>query len=257
MVEGGMQALYQEPDLALAESAFAPNIELLEGMLINDPDNRRLHEYAAQAYYGYAFGFIEDRNPERAIRLYHRGLVHGLKALHLAGLEVDSLTAEPDVLKQDIQKLGKDAVAALFWSASNWAKWIDLQRDNIDRIAELPRPVMMMQRVLQLDEAYFHAGPHIFMAVYFGSRSPMLGGDYEKSEQHFQRAREITHNQFDMIDVLQAMYLERQRMDRDRFASLLHHTLAHEQQDVPDMVLMNAIARQKAKRLLSREQEWF
>lgn len=257
MIEGGMQALYQEPDLKLAKSAFAPNIELLEGMIINDPYNQQLHEYAAQAYYGYAFGFIEDNNPARAIALYKRGLNQGLAALKLAGLDVDGFNAKPEILKQHIDRLGKNAVGALFWTASNWAKWIDLQRDNIDRIAELPRPVMMMDKVLQLDESYFHAGPHIFMAVYYGSRSPMLGGDFKLSEQHFDTARKLTNNQFDMINVLQAQYLEVQKMDQVKFNHLLKKTLTHEDHEVSDLVLMNAIARHKAQLFLSREQQWF
>ena len=62
LIEGGIQAINKESDLILAHSAIPANIELLEGMLINDPGNQRLREYAAQAYYGYAYGFIEDEN---------------------------------------------------------------------------------------------------------------------------------------------------------------------------------------------------
>jgi len=54
MIEGGMIALNREPDLQLAEAAMPPNIELMEGMIINAPDNEDLRNYAAQAYYGYA-----------------------------------------------------------------------------------------------------------------------------------------------------------------------------------------------------------
>ena len=52
MIEGGITALNQETDLELAEASIPTNLELLEGMIIIDPDNVDLHNYAAQAYYG-------------------------------------------------------------------------------------------------------------------------------------------------------------------------------------------------------------
>jgi hypothetical protein len=52
MIEGGITAINQENDLLLAEAAMPANMELMEGMLINDPHNETLRTYAAQAYYG-------------------------------------------------------------------------------------------------------------------------------------------------------------------------------------------------------------
>ena len=61
MIEGGMTALNRETDLELAEDAMPANIELMEGMIINSPDHEALRNYASQAYYGYAYGFVEDK----------------------------------------------------------------------------------------------------------------------------------------------------------------------------------------------------
>ncbi|MCU7800984.1 MAG: TRAP transporter TatT component family protein [gamma proteobacterium symbiont of Lucinoma myriamae] len=63
LIDGGFTAMNMESDLQLAGSALPANISLVEGMLINDPGNETLQLYAAQAYYGYAFGFIEDHDP--------------------------------------------------------------------------------------------------------------------------------------------------------------------------------------------------
>jgi len=78
MITGGITALNRETDLQLAEDSMPANIELMEGMLINAPNNEELRNYAAQAYYGYAYGFIEDKNPQRAANFYKRGLNHAL-----------------------------------------------------------------------------------------------------------------------------------------------------------------------------------
>lgn len=257
MIEGGIQALNMETDLALAEGAFPANIELLEGMLINDPGNQQLHEYAAQAYYGYAYGFVEDAQPQRASRMYMRGLEHGKTALALAGLDRQRLEGELEPFQQAIDDLDRDAIGALFWTASNWAKWIDINRDQVGSLAQLPRAVALMRRTLELEEHYFNSGPHIFFGVYYGSRSPMLGGDFEKSASHFQQARRANDDRLLIIDVLQAEYLQRQKFDRAAFHRHLVRVLQAPEDLYPEQGLINSIAKHKAGLLLKKEEQWF
>lgn len=257
MVEGGITALYREDDLQLAQGAFAPNIELMEGMLVNDPENRALRQYAAQAYYGYAYGFVEDADNQRAAKLYRRGLAHGLRALRLAGLKTSASESTLEDFAASVQQLDKDAVPALFWSASCWAKWIDMNRDDVTAIGELPKAVALMERVLVLDENYFLAGPHIFMGVYHGGRSPMLGGNFELAVQHFDKARAFNENKLLMVNVMQAQYLERQRYDQATFHQLLTAVMDAAEDLYPEQALANAIAKAKARILLEKEDQWF
>jgi hypothetical protein len=257
IIEGGIQAINMETDLILAEAAFPPNIELIEGMLINDPGNQQLHEYAAQAYYGYAYGFVEDTQKPRASRMYMRGLEHGKTALRLAGVDRQLLEGGLEPLQQAINDLDQDAIGALFWTASNWAKWIDLNRDQVGSLAQLPRAVALMQRTLELDEHYFNSGPHIFFGVYYGSRSPMLGGDFEKSARHFQQARLASDDRLLIIDVLQAEYLQRQKFDRAAFHRHLTRVVQAPQGLYPEQGLINSIAKHKAGLLLAKEEQWF
>jgi tetratricopeptide (TPR) repeat protein len=257
MVEGGITALYRETDLQLAQGAFAPNIELIEGMLVNDPDNRKMREYAAQAYYGYAYGFVEDEDKQRAAKLYRRGLVHGLYALRLAGFKTSASESTLEEFTGSTQQLDKGDEPALFWSASCWAKWIDMNRDDVNAIGELPKAVALMERVLILDENYFLAGPHIFMGVYHGGRSPMLGGNFELSAQHFDKARAFTQNKLLMVNVMQAQYLERQRFDQDAFHRLLTAVLDAPDDIFPEQALANTMAKAKAKIMLEKEDQWF
>ena len=85
MVEGGIHAMNQEPDLQLAEDSMPANLSLLKGMINLDPENIQLHVYAAQAYYGLSYGFTEDNDIKRSENFYLRGLEHGLIALQLSG----------------------------------------------------------------------------------------------------------------------------------------------------------------------------
>lgn len=257
MIEGGTVALNREPDLELAKAAMPANIELMEGMIVNAPDNTELRNYAAQAWYGYAFGFVEDENPQRAARFYRRGLNHALYNLQQSGLDQHTLSGNLEVLQKKLSRFDEDDVPALFWAASNWAKWIDHNRNKAEAIADLPRAVMLMQRVIELDESFFMAGPHIFFAVYYGSRSPMLGGNYELSEQHFEQAKNINKHQLLLVDLLQAQYLDRQQFEQKKFHTRLTDIIEKDTSAYIDMTLINEIAKGKAHKLLKQESQWF
>lgn len=257
MIEGGMLALYRETDLLMAQAAMPANIELMEGMIINSPNNKNLRNYAAQAYYGYAYGFIEDNNPKRAAHFYRRGLNHALYNLQQSGISETLLSGKLISLQDKINMLDEDEVPALFWAASNWAKWIDHNRDKTDAIADLPKAVMLMQRAMDLDENFFMAGPHLFFAVYYGSRSPMLGGNFKQSEIHFNRAREINNHNLLLVDLLQAEYLDRQQYNQKAFHQRLTRIINNKKTSHIDTNLFNQIAKQKAQHLLNKESQWF
>ena len=257
MIEGGIVAMNRETDLKLAKAAIPANMGMLEGMLVKDPENRVLHEYAAQGYYGFTYGFVEEEDRERASMLYYRGFKHGKAALADYDLNEAQLNGHLDVLQQALSQLDENAVPALFWTASNWAKWVDMNRDSTESLAQLPKAVMLMQRVLELDERYFLSGAHIFFGVYYGSRSPMMGGDFALSEKHFDQARNNTDNKILLVDLLQAQYLERQRFDRAAFHQRLQKIVAAPADLYPAQGLINSIAKQKAMEFLKREEQWF
>ncbi len=257
MIEGGIVAMNRETDLKLARTAIPANMSMLEALLVNDPENSLLHEYAAQAYYGYAYAFVEDHDRRRASKLYYRGFIHGKAALAEYDLNAAQLEGHLDVLQAAVKKLDKDAVPALFWTASNWAKWIDMNRDSVRALAQMPRVVLLMQRVLELDGNYYFSGAHLFFGVYYGSRSPMMGGNFALSEKHFNRARQDTHNKILLPDLLEAQYLDRQRFDRAAFHRHLQQVIKAAPDLYPAQAFINTIAKQKAVELLKREDEWF
>jgi len=256
LIDGGVEALNREPDLQLAEDSIPTNIELLEGMINIDPDNTRLHVYAAQAYYGLAYGFNEDNTVERAKNFYLRGLKHGVTALALEGASHIKKGSQ-DALEQDLKNLGSDDVDALFWTASNWAKYIDLNRNDSRSLIELPRPTAMMQRVLELDETFYYGGAHIYFGVYYGARAPAIGGDFKKSLYHFDRAREINDHKLLIVDLLQAQYLSRQQFDQKDFHDRLQRIIDAPEDLYPEVTLLNQLAKRKAKLLLKNESKWF
>ena len=257
VMDGNIEAMDRETDLALAEAAIPANLKLIEGLINEDPDNVELLANAAQGFYGYAFGFVELADRQRAEALYARGFEYGKRGLRRLGVDIDFASAVPGDIDKAVAGLGNKAVPLLFWTASCWAKQIDLNRDDPARLAEVNSTERLMHRVLELQPDYYYGGPYVYYGVFFGSRAPMLGGDFARSEQNFASANAVTQGKLLMVDVLQAEYLERQRLDQQRFRQLLTRVLETPVGSFPEMALANQIARVRANYLLSMESDWF
>jgi hypothetical protein len=257
ILDSGIDSMNRETDLQLARDAMPANLKLIEGMLIEDPKNAELRLYAAEGFYGYSFGFIETENPARAKQLYRRCYGHAQLALQQAGVNINPETASPEAVEDAVGKAGKKAVPALFWTANCLGKWIDMSRDDLALVASLANVAILMQRVLELDNEFYFGGAHIFFGVYYGGRSPMLGGDFARAEAEFQRAAEINDNKLLIVNLLQAEFLDRQRLDQQAFNQRLTAILEAPDDLYPEMALINGIAKQKAALLLDLEGEWF
>ena len=257
ILDSGVDSMNRETDLQLARDAMPANLKLIEGMLIEDPGNTELRLFAAEGFYGYSFGFIETENPPRAKQLYRRCYGHAQRALQQAGVDIDPEVATSEAVEAAVGKAGKKAVPALFWTASCLGKWIDLSRDDLALVASLANVAILMERVLELDNEFYFGGAHLFFGVYYGGRSPMLGGDFTRAEAEFRRAAEINDNKLLIVNLLRAEFLDRQRLDQQAFHQRLTAILAAPEDLYPEMALINGIARQKAALLLDLEEEWF
>jgi len=257
LMEGGIDSMNRETDLDLARSAIPANLKMMEGMTFTDPGNRKLRIYAAQGFYGYAFAFIEAEDPQRAGELYLRCREHAAAALSPPDFASTLETAPVSELPALLEKADESSVPGLFWLTSCWAKWIDLNRDDMQSISQLSRVAAIMARVLELDETFYYAGPHIFFGVYYGSRSPMLGGNFAVSEQHFERARELNENKLLLVDVFEAEYLDAQRLDRSAFHNKLNGVVDAPDDLFPEMAFANEVGKARARSLLAQEDELF
>jgi tetratricopeptide (TPR) repeat protein len=257
IMDSSVETMNRETDLELAREAMPANLKLIEGMLIEDPGNTGMRLYAAEAFYGYAFGFIELEDRERASRFYRRCYNHALQALQDTGIQVDPESISPTDLEAVVGKAGRESVPALFWSASCLGKWIDLNRDKPVGIIEISSAAIMMQRVLELDDGFYYGGAHMFFGVYYGARSPMLGGNHELAEEHFRKAAAINQDRLLLVDLLQAEFLDRQRLDQAGFNKRLMRVIEAPDNLYPEMALINGIAKQRARHLLTLEDDWF
>jgi hypothetical protein len=114
-----------------------------------------------------------------------------------------------------------------------------------------------MNLVLELDETYHYAGPHLFLGAFYGSRSKLLGGDPEKARKHFIKSLTLTSSRFLMSRVLYAKTYAVQVQDRNLFEDQLKAVIETPSDILPEQRLANEVAKIKARRLLKLLGELF
>jgi hypothetical protein len=220
------------------------------------PNNGPLLLAVAQGYSSYASAFWIDRDSEYAKLLYGKARRYALKSLELKGLK-SPVEIPLDEFGERLKGFGKKDVPSLFWAAACWGSWISLNMDSMEAMSELPRVEGMMKRVLELDEAFYYGGAHLFMGIWFSSRPKGFGGDLKKAQDHFLRAIVLGEGKFLMAQVYYAEYYARRALDKGLFTSTLQKVLESPADALPDLTLLNTIAKKKAEALLERVEEYF
>ena len=85
----------------------------------------------------------------------------------------------------------------------------------------------------------------------------MLGGDFSRAEAEFRQAAKINDDKLLIVNLLQAEFLDRQRLDQQAFHQRLTAIIDAPDDLYPEMALANGIAKQRAAILLDLEGDWF
>ena len=246
----------KQTDISILREGTPAYLMLIDGLIEAYPHNEELLVAGSKAYSSYAALFMEE-DREKAKRLYLKAKQYGLRALSKRREFREVLSKPLDQFETCLTDFGKKDVPALFWTVSAWGSWISLSTDSVEAMAEVPKVICLMQRVLELDEGFYYGGPHLFMAVYHLSRPKAYGGDPERAHRHFKKAFELSQGNFLMGHVLYAKYYARQTFDRELFVTTLEKVLNTPADEVPELTLLNTLAKQQAKRLLEEVNDYF
>ncbi|MFQ5481770.1 MAG: TRAP transporter TatT component family protein [Nitrospinaceae bacterium] len=257
LVQGQYQAVYEEPDPELARQAVPANLKMLEGMLYLDPGNETLLLTLAEGFCNYAVSFVEEPYPQRAAAYYLRGRDFAARALTQAGGPPAFYALGLREFEAAAKGLEPAQLPALYWMTRCWGGWVFLNQDKMEALVALSKMELAMTRVLQWQETFDHAGPHLFFGVFYASRPRILGGDPEKGRLHFERNLELTGEKFLMSQVLYAKLYAVQTQDRDLFDRLLHQVLDTPADAPARWRLVNAVAKVKARALLETADDYF
>ncbi len=222
-----IQQIQQGDDIQLLREGLPALLLLMDGLLAETPENRQMLVLASQTNLAFAMGFIEQEDPARASRIYWKGKEYGMRALKRNRKFARALE-RGERYPEAVKTLTRKDLPALFWTAGNWAGWLNLNLRDTRAIFDQPRILALMQRAQELDGSYYYGGPHLFFAVYYARLPEIMGGSPEKARQGFERAARYSEGRFLLTDVFLAEYYATRVRDRELFETMQYNLPGHD-----------------------------
>ncbi len=256
LADGLARSLQKQSDLQLVRDGVPAYLLLLDGLIESSPDNPRLLLAAADAQTAYAGAFVDAADTARAASFYARARDYGLRALcrNKAFRRVWDKPYEP--FAAALPTFRKRDVPALYTTALAWAGWIISSPESMQALSELPKVLALMQRVAELEPGYQNGGVDLFYGIYYAVLPPGGGQDLTRSRECFERAIERAGPNALLPRVSFAEIYAKLAFDRALFEQTLKEVVDHEE-DPPELRLMNAVARLRARKLLEQVDEYF
>ena len=251
------KAAAKQVDPTVVRSGAPAYLMLIDGLIEASPENDRLLLAGCQGYSTYASLFLEEPDRPRAAALYGRARAYGFRALVSRGDMREALSAGLKEFAALLHRYRKEDVPALFCTTSSWANWTAANLDNLEAVAELPFLEAAMERLLELDESYSYGSPHLLVGTYLAAKPAILGGDIAKAKEHFDRALVLADGKFLPARVLYAKYYARRIQDRGLFVQTLEEVLNAPADAVPELTLSNVMAKEQARELLGKVDDYF
>ena len=260
-----LSSIQKESNLVVVETTLANNLKGLER--IAKIGNTGLIVKTARAHSSYS-GFLEDKMEDaeiagdfetademrsQAIAHYVRAEEYAFKALAKSDKTFkQARTVKIAEFEKALQKLKKKQVEPLFWAAYAMARGISLQKDDPMQVIDLARVELMMRRVLELDETFYFGSAHLFYAVYYGDRSPAIGGDPEKAKESIDKVDKLNDGKFLMTKFYLARYYAYPKQDVKLYKQALQEVIDAPEDIYPGEEAATALAKSRAKRWLAQ-----
>lgn len=257
VLENSAAAARERSDLEVVGTGFPANLMLLDGLIRTEPENRDLLALGSYLYFGYALGFVELEDAQRASTYYSIGRDYGLRALERRRAFRRGNAGTLEEFRTGLAALRLEDSRALAWTGANWARWLSLNLDSPSALATMPRVEALLDRLLELNPGFERGLPYALRGSYDALRPEMFGGDPARAREEFDEARRISHDRMLLYRVFDAEFYCRQVLDESCFVQTLDAVVAAPDTLLPDSRLLNAIAKQRAAALLEKRSEWF
>ncbi|MBT3375396.1 MAG: hypothetical protein HN742_16995 [Lentisphaerae bacterium] len=256
---GVVKGMRQHPDPELVREGSATLLLLIDGLLAKTPDNPDLLLTGAAGYTTYCQAFLTNEEDQpRAALLYERAKANGLRILSQRRAFAAALGAGQDTFEDALQHFTRSDVPAIYWTAAAWLGSILSQPDSMRALAELPKALALMKRVLELNETYEHGSAHLAMGIYYAVQPPGAGRDLDRSGKHFNRARDLAGPARLSPAVLLAEFYATAAGDTQLFLRTLTAVTETNINELPnDDALANSVAQRRAQWLLDNRGDYF
>ncbi len=248
-------AMLNQDDLEIVKAGLPAYLIMIDSLIEGDPENVPMLLSGAKLYGSYTSAFVEDN--ERSKRLADKSLAFARKALCL-DLEklCNSLDLKLDKIQPVLNEIEEEQLPVLYAFASAWAGWIQVNADNWNAIAQIPKLTAMFNRSIELNDQYDYGGAYLYLGVLNSQIPPSLGGKPEQGRSYFEKALKISEGKNLMVHVLFAENYARLVFDQELHDKLLNQVLSSNHVET-GLTLINTLAQKRAELLLAESPEFF
>lgn len=255
-----------DEDPQLVGDALPLALKLHEAVLAKRPSDWRLLLATGKGFCMYSYAYIQtpaerltfdySREQERidglmrAKRMYLRSrqyLLSGLDVRHpgfttfLSRGMVDSALALTDQADTSL----------LYWAGAAWMAALTADKFDVTLIADMFKPVMMVQRVLTLNPGFGAGSAYEFLMSYFGGLPPSMGGSEKLAREYCDSALANCNltKASPYIGLATTVCVRNQNVAE--FKELLNKALTVDLEKGPQNKLANILSKQRAQFMLN------
>jgi tetratricopeptide (TPR) repeat protein len=248
-------AVYNNNDLETVATAMPTFIIMVDGFIEGSPDNASLLRTGASLNDAMAANFVTDL--ERKQRLSDKGRNYAFRAACAQNERYCDVLNQPfDQLEAALDQAGEDDIAYLYTLGVSWLGWLQVNTDDWNAVAQLPRAQAVLERVVELDAGYDYGNAQLYLGGIASLLPPALGGKPDEARAYFERAIELSNGDNLMAKVVYAQLYARLMFDQELHSRLLTEALAADP-NVDGLILVNTVAQNMATDLLASEADYF
>lgn len=249
---GAVYAMDADPQLIREALPFG--MKIFDSLLEVSPQHPGLLLAASRAFAAYAYLLQDeserddkaapDQRRSRNLRirnLFLRGWDYALRGLATRHRGfANQLSTDPATA---LALMSNDDVPFLYWAGASLGGAITAAKGDLDLLARLPIAGALMQRVVELEEAYDFGAAHEFMIAYEAVRP---NGSIERARLHYRRALELSQGRRASVHLALAEAVAVKEQNLAEFRALIAAATLAASDATPEFRLINAIARQRA-----------
>ena len=253
-----VKSIGRQPDVELVRDGLPTMILILDGLVAADPENPEILAAACDAYLGYVQAFVDGRDADRSRILYRRAREYALRALdRKPAFAAARESGRLEEYERALADTNADDAPALHRTAAAWLGLIIADSDSMETLSELPQALAIAERALELDETYGQGSGHLVFAIFYAAQPRGAGQDLDRSGSHFARAIEIAGPGQLFPFVLRAEFIGKATLDQEFFVEELTRVLQVDLEQYPESRFLNELARERARDLLTQQDDIF
>jgi hypothetical protein len=268
-LSGNSTTFAADDDLEFVGQAVPFSLKLIESLLASTPKHEGLLLSATSGFTQYSYAYVqpladslENSNAAQARQLRARIRRLNLRARDygLRGLDARHERFS-EQLRADARAAVRVATARdvpfLYWTAAAWGSAISVSKDVPELVADQLLVEALIDRALELDEAFDLGAIHSFLISYEFARQGVKGDPAARARQHFDRAVALSKGQDAGPYVSLAEAVSVASQDWKEYEAMLGKALAINADAVPERRLANLVMQRRARWLLSRTSDLF